>query len=682
MAIEILPHEIWTHVLSYCDAVDVWRLARTCRAAACTALDPVHILGPGYRRAAARLCTGHLCLARLGALVDDDFFEAAEPAPLGIVRDDDCRRAEGADDKAQRSDLKRRVLDGDGWYRVGARRLVETAPTSLSYGPPSLCHLPPSLVHRMGPLAAWLLVDVAAQARRHGLATDDPTRCDTCWLAGDGTHGPGLCVQRSGAAGCKWTWGFWRHGRQVGPGVVITDAAPKDMGAHSAPVFSLAWTWTHQWHCLAHDSSTVLPRLSVTRSITVHTESDRGREVRHEATLVDANGRRCVLVCALDAVGGLVGSLLRLCAPRPVSGSQTSPTVYHDRPWSASEHLDRLWVIEVERNGATREIVAVGDLNEYGDPMVSSRAWRSLAVSGSYATRVIDVTRADRPDSCPLMITWNVDQIEDHVALFASSHMARGRGLRMEMLDLRDDTWATGAVPAPVYSGSATGYMFKPLTAYGHGCICASLDDGGSLAVIRAHFVCGAPRDHCLFTPARGCLVQAAEWQWKYDGALETYVLSPRGRGTVRLASGIEILCEWPTDRRSTCAPRVVHVRRIPPLSPSTMPDGLALADGMVPGEATLLNPLDSSTLDALDARWSRRIPETGSSFLRTYHGWTMRAAQMVAHMIAQSALRFRVNTVGVGPVTVDFAAEDKPICAHDGPQPVPTPTQTTQTHI
>ncbi|AJF97901.1 F-box domain protein [Pandoravirus inopinatum] len=79
MAISTLPHEMWTHVLSYCDAVDVWRLALTCREAACTALDPVHILGPGYRRAAARLCTGHMCLARLGAVVDDDFSRPPSP---------------------------------------------------------------------------------------------------------------------------------------------------------------------------------------------------------------------------------------------------------------------------------------------------------------------------------------------------------------------------------------------------------------------------------------------------------------------------------------------------------------------------------------------------------------------------------------------------------------------------
>ncbi|AGO84247.1 F-box incomplete domain containing protein [Pandoravirus salinus] len=252
MAISTLPHEMWAHVLSYCDAADVWRLALTCREAACTALDPVHILGPGYRRAAARLCTGHMCLARLGAIVDDDFFEAAEPAPLGIVRDDDCRRAEGADDKAQRTDLKHKVLDGDGWYRVGARRLVETAPPALPLGgSPSLCHLPPSLVHSIGPLAAWALVDVAAHAQRRGLCAGDPAQCGVQWLAGDGVRGPALCVDRQSATSRKWTWGFCRGGRQVGPGVAITDATRNTEPASLAmPIVGFAWTWAQRWHCL------------------------------------------------------------------------------------------------------------------------------------------------------------------------------------------------------------------------------------------------------------------------------------------------------------------------------------------------------------------------------------------------------------------------------------------------
>ncbi|BCU03828.1 F-box domain containing protein [Pandoravirus japonicus] len=670
MAFEALPHEIWIHIFAYCDAVDVSRSARTCRAGARAALDPVHVLMAGYRRAAARLCTGRACLAHSGATVDDDFFEAAERAPLGVVRYDDCRRADIAPADTPRAILKARVLDGIGWYRVGARRLVETAPAVSAdrASTPPFCHLPPSLVHSIGPLAAWALVDVAAQARRATVHVENARRRGD-WLAGDGVRGPGLLgALLHGGAIRRWTWGFWRDGHQVGPGVVVTDAAPKD--ARSASVVDLKWKWALRWH-----SAGVALGPSVARSIAVHAPAPgQSRETRHEVHLVDAYGRRCALVCVVDASGSLVGSLLRLCAPPFVFGSWDAPARL-DRPWSVGGHLDRLWTVEVDSDGAMRETVTVdGDVFALNRPRPSvDPAWVPCAPMGPRATRVIDSARADRPDSCPLVIVRQTDQHRDHVAVFASSAVAYGRGLCMDMIDLRDDRWMEGCMDPPVYSGMAAVDGFKSLVAYERGCVYALLGRADVLAVLDGLFVCGAPADHCRFAPAHDCLVDPAQWRWRYDDALGAGALSPCGRATVRLASGIEMTCEWAAHDPK---PRVTHLGRVTvcPSAPrrSAAPGGSAREKDMAVAGVTPLDPLDPATLDSLRARWLRRIPDVDPPFLRDHNGSPVHAAQMIVGMLAQSALRFRVDIVGGDPVTVDFAAEDKDAggCGGDPPDP------------
>ncbi|AGO82608.1 F-box domain containing protein [Pandoravirus dulcis] len=658
MAFEALPHEMWVHIFAYCDAVDVSRSARTCRAGARAALDPVHVLMPGYRRAAARLCTGRACLAHSGAAVDDDFFEAAERAPLGVVRYDDCRRADIAPTDTPRAILKGRALNGIGWYRVGARRLMETAPTVSAdrASTPPFCHLPPSLVHSIGPLAAWALVDAAAQAR-HATVHIENARRRGDWLAGDGVRGPGLlCALLHGGAIRQWTWGFWRDGHRVGPGVVVTDAAPKD--ARSASVVDIEWKWAARWN-----SAGVPEGPSVARSIAVHAPAPgRVRETRHEVHLVDAYGRRCALVCVVDASGSLVGSLLRLCAVRPAFESWDASACI-DRPWSAGQHLDRLWVVEVDSDGAMRETVTVdGDVLALNRPRPSvDPAWVPCAPMGPRATRVIDTARTDRPDSCPLVIVRQTDQHRAHVAVFASSAVAYGRGLCMDMIDLRDDRWMEGCMDPPVYSGTAAVDGFKSLVAYGRGYVCALLGHADVLVVLDGLFVCGAPADNCRFAPAHDCLVDPARWHWRYDDALGAGVLSPCGRATVQLASGIEMTCEWGAH---DAKPRVTHIGRVTarPSAPrrSAAPSESTREKDVVIAGVTLLDPLDPAALDSLRARWLRRIPNVDPPFLRDHNGSPVHAAHMITGMLAQSALRFRVDIVGGDPVTVDFAAEDK----------------------
>lgn len=665
MAFEALPHEMWVHIFAYCDAVDVARSARTCRAGARAALDPVHVLMAGYRRAAARLCTGRACLGHSGAIVDDDFFEAAERAPLGVVRYDDCRRAAVAPADTPRAMLKDRVLDGIGWYRVGARRLAETAPAVSAdrASAPPFCHLPPSLVHSAGPLAAWALVDVAAQARHATVPRVDARRRGD-WLAGDGVRGPALfCAPLRGGAIREWSWGFWRDGHQVGPGVMATDAAPNS--ARSPSVVDLVWKWAARWH-----TAGVPAGPSVTRSIAVHAPAPgRGRETRHEVHLVDAYGRRCALVCVVDASGSLVGSLLRLCAPPFVFGSWDAPARL-DRPWSVDQHLDRLWTVEVDSDGAMRETVTVdGDVFALNRPRPSvDRAWVPCTAMGPRATRTIDAARADRPDSCPLVIVRQMGRHGDHVALFASSAVAHGRGLCMGMLDLCDNAWMEGLADPPVYSGMAAVNGFGPVIAHGRGCVYALLGRVDVLVVLDGIFVCGVPMDGCRFAPAHDCLVDPVQWHWRYDDGLGAHVLSPYGRATVRLGSGIEMTCEWAAH---DAKPSVTHLGRVTERASaqrrSAAPSESTRKRDPVVAGVTLLDPLDSAALDSLRARWLRRIPDVDPPFLRDRNGSPVDAAQMIAGMLAQSALRFRVDIVGGDPVTVDFAAEDKDAAGRGG---------------
>ncbi|AGO84246.1 hypothetical protein psal_cds_474 [Pandoravirus salinus] len=359
-------------------------------------------------------------------------------------------------------------------------------------------------------------------------------------------------------------------------------------------------------------------------------------------------------------------------------GQDTPPVVRHNPPWSISEDLDRLWIIEVDHTGDVHETVATGGFvprPDDDDPTRPCKAWLSPRRSGPYAARVIDTTRADDPDASPLAIFLGVDRPEDRTTLFASSRMACGRGLRMEMLDLRDDAWETRrGMPLPVYSGSAGVSFTGSLVALDQGRIYASLDDRDTLAVISAQFVGGAPVRHCLFVPARGCLVYAPVWHWKYDPALGLHVLSPCGRGTVRLASGIEMTCKWPTDPLDAHAPRITCVQHVSSPSPSGNAERCVRADDtllMTPGvaaattttrtmTATLLEPLDRQTLDALNTLWRRRIPYVGFPFLLGRQRQPMDTSFMITQMIAQSALRFRVEVAGTGSVTVDFAVADK----------------------
>ncbi|AJF96825.1 F-box domain protein [Pandoravirus inopinatum] len=88
-----LPVEIVLCVLSHCAAVDVARVGLTCRWAAAVVADPVSMAAL-YRRAVGPLCTNPLCMGRFGDVVDDDYFAAADPAPLNVVRLADCATVE------------------------------------------------------------------------------------------------------------------------------------------------------------------------------------------------------------------------------------------------------------------------------------------------------------------------------------------------------------------------------------------------------------------------------------------------------------------------------------------------------------------------------------------------------------------------------------------------------------
>ncbi|AJF97902.1 hypothetical protein TW95_gp1168 [Pandoravirus inopinatum] len=359
---------------------------------------------------------------------------------------------------------------------------------------------------------------------------------------------------------------------------------------------------------------------------------------------------------------------MRLGSSCPADGREAPPVVRHNPPWSISEDLDRLWIIEVDRTGAVHETVTTGGFvpGPDDDPTRSWKAWVSPRLAGPYVARIISAARADDPDASPLAILSGVDRPEDRTTLFASSRMARGRGLRMEMLDLRDDAWGTRrGMPLPVYSGSTAVSFTGSLVALGQGRIYASLNDRDTLAVISAQFVGGAPVQHCLLVPARGCLVYAPMWHWKYDPALGLHALSPRGRGTVRLASGIEMTCEWPTDPLDARAPLITCAQRVSSPSPSSNnaercvhADNTLLMAAAV--TTTSLDSLDRQTLDVLNTLWEQRTPCVDLPFLLGHQGRPMDAARMIAHMIAQSALRFRVEIAGVGSVTVDFAVEDE----------------------
>lgn len=80
-----LPVEIVLCVLSHCTAVDVARVGLTCRWAAAIAADPVSMAAL-HRRAVGPPCANPLCMGRFGDAVDDDYFAAADPAPLNVVR--------------------------------------------------------------------------------------------------------------------------------------------------------------------------------------------------------------------------------------------------------------------------------------------------------------------------------------------------------------------------------------------------------------------------------------------------------------------------------------------------------------------------------------------------------------------------------------------------------------------
>ncbi|AVK75535.1 F-box domain containing protein [Pandoravirus quercus] len=88
-----LPVEIVLCVLSHCAAVDVARVGLTCRWAAAVVADPVSMAAL-YRHAVGPLCTNPLCMGRFGDVVDDDYFAAADPAPLNVVRLADCATVE------------------------------------------------------------------------------------------------------------------------------------------------------------------------------------------------------------------------------------------------------------------------------------------------------------------------------------------------------------------------------------------------------------------------------------------------------------------------------------------------------------------------------------------------------------------------------------------------------------
>ncbi|AGO83262.1 F-box domain containing protein [Pandoravirus dulcis] len=80
-----LPVEIVLCVLSHCTAVDVARVGLTCRWAAAIAADRVSMAAL-HRRAVGPPCANPLCMGRFGDAVDDDYFAAADPAPLNVVR--------------------------------------------------------------------------------------------------------------------------------------------------------------------------------------------------------------------------------------------------------------------------------------------------------------------------------------------------------------------------------------------------------------------------------------------------------------------------------------------------------------------------------------------------------------------------------------------------------------------
>ncbi|WBR14981.1 F-box domain-containing protein [Pandoravirus kuranda] len=161
-----LPAEITLAILSHCSAVDVARMGMACRWAAAVVFDPPS-MRQLYRRAVGASCTDDpLCMGRFGDVVDVDYFAAADPAPLNVVRLADCGRHRGDNHGRVRSTRIR-----------SPSTLFNSTPTvSKRYAPPPVA-APRIDGDGRGGLHVICGIDSTRCRGRHGLPKDG---CDDC----------------------------------------------------------------------------------------------------------------------------------------------------------------------------------------------------------------------------------------------------------------------------------------------------------------------------------------------------------------------------------------------------------------------------------------------------------------------------------------------------------------------